>query len=144
MSRCSSEMWKPELPWVLLGLRTTPQDVGDHAPAKRVYGDSLTVPADFFRQSDDLPVPALRERLSQFIPCRQTYNTSRSSYLPRDLMEASHIFVRTDAAKPPLTQPYTGPYSVAEEGRSFRIEHQRSSRLGVYRPFEARLSTQRR
>ena len=122
MSRCSSEMWKPELPWVLLGLRTTPQDVDDHAPAERVYGDNLTVPADFFRQSDDLPVPALRERVRQFIPCRQTYNTNRSSYMPRDLMSASHVFIRTDAAKPPLTPPYTGPYKVLQRReKSFQL-----------------------
>ena len=49
MSRCSSERWKIELPWVMLGLRTTPKDDDEHSPAERVYGDQLTVPADFFR-----------------------------------------------------------------------------------------------
>ena len=114
MSRCSSENWKRELPWVLLGLRTTPKDVDDHAPAEKVYGDNLTVPADFFRQSSNLPLPELREAVARFIPCQQTYNTSRTTYVPPDLNSASHVFIRTDAAKLPLTPPYTGPYKVIQ------------------------------
>ena len=69
MSRCSSERWKAELPWVMLGLRTTPKDVDDHSPAERVYGDALTVPADFFRQSTDIPPPALNEAVQRFTTC---------------------------------------------------------------------------
>ena len=72
MSRCTSEKWKLELPWVLLGLRTTPKDVDDHAPAEKVYGDNLTVPADFFRQNSDLPLPELRDAVARFIPGQQT------------------------------------------------------------------------
>ena len=56
MSRCSSENWKAELPWVMLGLRTAPKDDG-HSPAMKVYGDNLTVPGDFFRQASDPPLP---------------------------------------------------------------------------------------
>ena len=114
MSRCTSENWKTELPWVLLGLRTTPKDVDNHAPAKKVYGDNLTVPADFFRQSSDLPLPELRDAVAHFIPCQQTYNSSRTTYVLQDLNSSSHVFIRTDAAKPPLTPPYTGPYKVLQ------------------------------
>ena len=123
MSRCTSESWKTELPWVLLGLRTTPKDIDDHAPAEKVYGDNLTVPADFFRQSADLPLPELRDVVNRFIPCRQTYSTSRTTYVPPTLHSASHVFVRTDAAKPPLTPPYTGPYKVIQRrDKSFQLQ----------------------
>ena len=69
MSRCSSERWKPELPWVMLGLRTTPKDDDKHSPAERVYGDALTVPADFFRPGTDLPPNDHQEAVQRFIPC---------------------------------------------------------------------------
>ena len=123
MSRCTSEKWKLELPWVLLGLRTTPKDVDDHAPAEKVYGDNLTVPADFFRQSLNLKLPELRDAVQRFIPCRQTYHAARTSYVPPDLMSSSHVFVRTDAVKPPLTPPYTGPYKVLQRReKTFQLQ----------------------
>ena len=105
-----------------------PKDVDDHAPAEKVYGDNLTVPADFFRQNTDLPLPELREAVARFIPCQQTYNTSRTSYVPQDLHSSSHVFIRTDAAKPPLTPPYTGPYKVlARREKSFQLQIRNST-----------------
>ncbi|WP_435316540.1 DDE-type integrase/transposase/recombinase, partial [Klebsiella pneumoniae] len=84
MSRCSSERWKPELPWVMLGLRTAPKDNDDHSPAERVYGDPLTVPADFFRPATDLPPNELHESVQRFIPCQQTYTRAKKIHLPAD------------------------------------------------------------
>ena len=123
MARSTSDKWKQELPWVLLGLRTTPKDADNHAPAEKVFGDNLTVPADFFRKSNDLPLTQLRDAVSKFIPCKQTYSTARSTYLPADLQTSSHVFVRVDAAKPPLTPPYTGPYKVLERrDKAFKLQ----------------------
>ena len=123
MARCSSENWKRELPWVMLGLRTAPKDDDDHSPAERVYGDQLTVPADFFRPTQDLSPSQLQEAVQRFIPCRQTYHPARQTHLPASLMTATHVFVRTDAVKPPLTQPYTGPYKVHErKDKAFRVK----------------------
>ena len=112
MSRCNSENWKSQLPWVLLGLRTAPKDADDYAPSEKVYGDNLTVPADFFRQNSDPSLLELRDHVKQFVPCKQTYSDNSSRYVPRDLMSTSHVFIRTDSVKPPLTPPYTGPYKV--------------------------------
>ena len=128
MSRCTSDKWKTELPWVLLGLRTTPKDADDHAPAEKVYGDNLTVPADFFRQSPDLPLAELRDAVTRFIPCQQTYSTSRTTYVPADLNSSSHVFMRIDAAKPPLTPPYIGPYKVLQRRKkSFQLQIRNST-----------------
>ena len=128
MSRCTSDRWKMELPWVMLGLCTTPKDTDEHSPAEKVYGDNLTVPADFFRQSTDLPTPGLRDAVNRFIPCQQTYNPSRKSYLPADLKSSTHVFVRVDAAKPPLTPPYTGPYKVLQrEEKSYKLQIRNST-----------------
>ena len=128
MSRCTSDEWKVELPWVLLGLRTTPKDADDYAPAEKVYGDNLTVPADFFRQTKELPIEELRDAVARFIPCQQTYSTARTTFVPPDLHSASHVFVRVDAAKPPLTPPYTGPYKVIQRRqKSFQLQIRNSA-----------------
>ena len=47
IAHCSTSTWTDELPWVLLGLRTTPKD-DDCTTAEKVYGENLTVPTDFF------------------------------------------------------------------------------------------------
>ena len=123
MSRCTSDRWKMELPWVLLGLRTTPKEADNHSPAEKVYGENLTVPADFFRQSPELPLADLRDTVTRFIPCQQTYATSRSTYVPPDLKSSSHVFVRVDASRPPLTPPYTGPYKVLQRReKSYQLQ----------------------
>lgn len=123
MTRCTSDRWKPELPWVLLGLRTVPKSDDNNSPAMMVYGDNLNVPADFFRQSRDLPPGQLQEAVQRFIPCKQTYNQEKKTFVPEALKTCTHVFIRVDAAKPPLTPPYTGPYKVLQRTeKSFKIQ----------------------
>ena len=122
MSRCTSESWSTELPWVLLGLRTTPKEDG-FSTAMKVYGDNLTVPGDFFRQASD-PLPTDLHRAAQrFIPCQPTYHPTRKVFIPDALLQSSHVFMRIDAAKPPLTPPYVGPYKVLQrKEKSFQLQ----------------------
>ena len=48
--------WVDELPWVLLGLRTTPKEDLDASPEELVYGSPLAVRGDFFPDSPHEPV----------------------------------------------------------------------------------------
>ena len=74
------------------------------------------------------PTPGLQDTLQRFIPCQQTYNATRKSYLPADLKSVSHVFIRVDAAKPPLTPPYTGPYKVLQrKEKSYKIQIRNST-----------------
>ena len=128
MARCNSPRWSFELPWVLLGLRTTPKEGDDITAAEKVYGDSLTVPADFFPSGGDPNIQDLRSTVAKFIPCRQTYRDTRKSYTPPDLHTTSHVFVRVDAARPPLTPPYTGPYKVLQrKQKAFQLKIRNST-----------------
>ena len=123
MSRCISSSWATELPWVLLGLRTTPKRPDNMAPAEKVYGDQLTVPYDFFRCTDEPSIQQLRDNVKKYIPCKQTYATTRSTYVPADLPISTHVFMRIDKVKPPLTPPYTGPFKVLErKQKAYLIE----------------------
>ena len=104
MTRCTSDTWTAELPWVLLGLRTTPKDDG-LSTAMRVYGDNLTVPGDFFRQATDPPPADLHRAVQRFIPTQQTYHPKRKVFVPDALLKSSHVFMRVDASKPPHSTP---------------------------------------
>jgi len=47
-ARCTTATWTSQLPWVLLGLRTTPKEDLAHSAAEMVYGQLLVVPGEFF------------------------------------------------------------------------------------------------
>ena len=123
MARCTSSSWASNLPWVLLGLRTTPKEGIDAAAAEMVYGDNLHVPADFFSSSSNQTLQQLRDTVAKFAPCRQTYRDERKTYTPPDLQTASHVFIRVDAHKPPLTPPYTGPFKVLQrKDKAYKLD----------------------
>ena len=43
--------------------------------------------------------------------------------MPADLQKSTHVFIRVDAAKSPLTPPYTGPYKVLQrKDKSFKLQ----------------------
>ncbi|XP_066950705.1 uncharacterized protein [Macrobrachium rosenbergii] len=48
-SRCQGRSWRKELPWVLLGLRTSPLEAFNTSPVGALYGQSLTLPVDVFQ-----------------------------------------------------------------------------------------------
>ena len=109
MATTSTPHWANQLPWVLLGLRTNPKDDGPSA-AERVYGEPLTLPSDFFPSTSDISPKCIYDRVKQFIPCKRSYTPKRHIYIPSDLKKCSHIFLRVDSHRPPLSPPYKGPY----------------------------------
>ena len=81
-----------------------------------VYGSTLLLPGDFFSAPTPMDpssfVSKLRHTMQsqQFIPTGS--HGSPKSYVPRDLHQASHVYVRRDGYRRPLTRPYTGPFQV--------------------------------
>ena len=124
MSRCTSPEWATQLPWVLLGLRSCPRDGTDVSAAEMVYGDPLQVPADFFTPSlPEEDLQALRQTVHKFVPCRQTYKDTRKRYMPPDMQTSSHVFLRIDSHRTPLSPPYAGPYKVLDRRpKTFKLD----------------------
>ena len=126
-ARLNSPHWVDELPWVLLGLRTTPKEDLEASPADMVYGSALTVPGDFVPDSAQVPVQAhlrdLREKMGNLKPTPTgTHRTIRSN-IPDRLAQAGYVFIRTDARRTPLQTPYEGPYSVvAKTDKYFTVQ----------------------
>ncbi|XP_064101743.1 uncharacterized protein LOC135212200 [Macrobrachium nipponense] len=115
MARCTGEDWKSQLPWVLLGLRTAPWANGEASPTEKVYGESLTVPGEFFptnADDTDVSLTRLRESAGKFTPCIKTFSDRTKHFLPKTLSSCKHVFIRDDAYCLPLTRPYRGPFRV--------------------------------
>ncbi|XP_064117874.1 uncharacterized protein LOC135223342 [Macrobrachium nipponense] len=100
MARCTSEDWKSQLPWVLLGLRTAPRANGEASPAEKVYGEPLTVPGEFFPTNADdanVSITRLRESTRKFTPCIKTFSDRTKHFLPKALLSCKCVFIRDDA-----------------------------------------------
>ena len=70
----------------------------------------------------DIFLPQLLQRMparsshSCVVPCitiPKTWHGNRDVYLPPDLHSATHVYIRHNGHKPPLTRPYEGPFRVA-------------------------------
>ena len=116
--------WVDKLPWVLLGIRTTPSAELDTSPAELVYGAPLTVPGDIPRQNPDhLSCSDFLQRLRTTVQDFHAVPASRHrdirASVPTTLGESGYVFVRRDFIKPTLQRPHEGPYKVLESGPKF-------------------------
>ena len=125
--------WMQQLPLVLLGLRNSVRPEDGLCPAEVVYGTSLHLPGDFVAPTS-LPldasatVPFVRDlvphmRSASPLPAVHHTTSLRHPHLPPALLQASHVWVRIDAVKKPLTRPYSGPYKVLDRfPKTFRLD----------------------
>ena len=120
MSRCTGPDWIHHLPWVLLGLRTTPKEGINISAAEMVFGQPLVVPGEFFpcytnpTDPTHTDLQAARWAARQFTPCLPTHPTHRDTYIPKSLQSTNYVFVRQDLVKPALSPPYRGPYRIVQ------------------------------
>ena len=67
-------------------------------------------------------VHRLRAHMRQFQPAMTRKQFPRT-YVPDSLKSVSHVFVRVDGYKPPLTPPYRGPFLVLKRNdKYFTVE----------------------
>ena len=119
----ASSAWMTNLPLVLLGIRTTIREDAGCCPADVVYGGQLRLPGDLLSPPSasppDISAPAfvsgLREvfrHLQPILPVKR--GPTAPGHVPAALLTASHVFLRVDAVRRPLTPPYDGPFEVLD------------------------------
>lgn len=122
--RCrSSDDWTDELPLVLLGIRAAFKEDTQSSAAELVYGQPLRLPGEFFasnvRDSSTATTDFaqnLRLVMSKLRPRHASRHSRGEYFVPMELANASHVFVRNDAVKRALDSPYDGPYRVLQMG----------------------------
>ncbi|XP_067128612.1 uncharacterized protein [Centruroides vittatus] len=115
-----SSKWTDALPVVLLGIRSALKaDIGATV-AELLYGTPLKLPADII--SPDTPriscesfVSQLKTHMANLKPLATSAHSTEKIFIHPELKECTHIFLRFDANRPPLRQPYSGPYKVLEK-----------------------------
>ncbi|XP_037944315.1 uncharacterized protein LOC119677120 [Teleopsis dalmanni] len=69
--------------------------------------------SDFKQKSSETDfVSALRRALAKVKSVESTRHCHPSVYVPRDVINCKHVFLRVDRARAPLEQPYEGPFEV--------------------------------
>jgi hypothetical protein len=112
--------WPEHLPWVLLGLRTTPKVDSGVSAAELVYGAALALPAEFLSTAEP-PAAEFLQKLQQVeIPASRSLSYAEvTAKPPGALLQASHVYVRCGGALPPLGLLHVGPYEVLERVDKF-------------------------
>lgn len=128
--KCRPTMkWTDELPFIMLGLRSTFKTDIKSTPAEMVYGKTLTLPSEFF--TDSIPasnetefVTNLRKIMKQIKPTQPNHHgNNKNFFIQRDLATATHVFIRNDTVRGPLQCPYDGPYPVIKRyDKFFKID----------------------
>jgi hypothetical protein len=123
-ARLHGPHWINELPWVLLGIRSAPQEDLGASSRELVYGTLLAVPGDFLptpreQQQPDQVVDRLRKTVGRLQPVPTSSHGSTKSYIPPALKSTTFVFIRRDAVHKPLQPLYDGPYKVLQHGEKF-------------------------
>ena len=115
--------WSEQLPLTLLGIRSTVKEDLSCSPAELVFGTTLRLPGQFIAAERIEVDPSdyvsrLRQHMAKctLTPTRAKQGTT---HVPRDLLTCSHCFVRVDAVRKPLQQPYKGPFKVLKRNDRF-------------------------
>ena len=111
--------WVDSLPLVLLGVRTALKEDLGCSTAELVYGTTLRLPGEYFCpvQKDSLAGPAeyvvgLREAMQRLKATPTRKQPGPKIHVSKDLSSTTHVFIRQDAVRKPLQQPYSGPHIV--------------------------------
>ena len=110
--------WVTNLPWVLLGIRSSLKEDLWCSAAQLALGTSVRLPGQYFDevQVNNLSSCEYFDRLKCFrsflrpVPPRPVAESS--SYVDPALQQAKYVFVRNDATRPPLTKVYFDPFKV--------------------------------
>ena len=125
-ARCVDGSWFQQLPWVLLGLRTTPKEGIGLSAAEMVFGTTLCLPGEFLSVPEPPPsefFSQLRHAFSSFAPPPPVHAAVPPSREDLRLRTCSHVFVRRDGHVPPLSPLYTGPFLVLHRSsKTFQLQ----------------------
>lgn len=123
-ARLSTSTWTRELPTVLLGLRTAVKEDIGKSTAELLYGQTLRLPGEFHGEitKPHQSVSQFMDNLSEALKKSQAQrkaNAARATFIHDELISSSHVFVRNDAQKRPLTPTYDGPFLVLDRKEKY-------------------------
>ena len=115
-ARLASSSWFEHLPWVLLGLPTSPKEDSATSSSEAVYGSDLILHGRFLEVQEPPTnqfYKDLKNSMSGFQPVPPRHNTPAAAVLPEvipeELSSCPLVFIRKDGHIAPLAPLYEGP-----------------------------------
>ena len=113
----STEQWTESLPLVLLGLRPAYKEDLHSSAAEMVYGEPLRIPGEILvpvtQQTDPSTfIQQLRSNMTRLRPTPASRHAVPGTFIHKDLVTSTHVFLRHDGIRRSLQPPYSGPYLV--------------------------------
>ncbi|XP_064463141.1 uncharacterized protein LOC135374070 [Ornithodoros turicata] len=130
IAREAQTSWVDHLPVVMLGIRSAFKEDLSCTAAELVYGTTLRLPGDFWSDPDgvrSLPQAEYVQQLRRFFrglaPVPSRTPPPSKVFLHPDLNTSTHVFLRHDAVRKPLSPHYDGPYRVlSRNSKTFTID----------------------
>lgn len=116
--------WPSKLPIILLGLRSAFKPDIQTTAAQLVYGSTLRLPGQFLHMENNvLPqtefVKHLAEMMNDIRPTQTAHHDTSKPFVFKQLIDATHVFLRNDTVRGSLQPPYDGPYEVKSKHNKF-------------------------
>ncbi|GBN74697.1 hypothetical protein AVEN_46541-1 [Araneus ventricosus] len=110
----SQPKWTETLPIVLLGIRSAIKPDINATCAELVYAVTLRLPSDILNSKSYLSTPTdiYVSKFKSINPISTRRHSVKPIYIHPSLQTCSHVFLRVESVKPPLSPPYTGPHPV--------------------------------
>ncbi|XP_077976161.1 uncharacterized protein LOC144432026 [Styela clava] len=115
--------WFPNLGFVLLGIRSVVKEDLGFSPAELVYGSTLRLPGQFVEPQPDAKntdphtyVNKLKRFFRNLCSNPTRKQPSRKTYIPKDLRNCSHVFIKISRSRKGLENFYEGPFQVLKRG----------------------------
>ncbi|CAH8656626.1 unnamed protein product [Schistosoma haematobium] len=129
ISHSNPNQWTEFLPLVMLGIRTSVKTDAQCSAAELVFGTTLRLPGEFINPNTNSQklnlenyVDQLRDHMSKIKPIN-TRDFFFTSHLLYDLSNCTHVWIRCDKIKAPLSPPFEGPFKViSRKSKYFVIE----------------------
>jgi cleavage and polyadenylation specificity factor subunit 1 len=133
----SGANWSSSLSEVMLGLRSAVKLDSQFSAAQMLYGVPLRLPGDYFsppstKIATDPADFVNQHRLRMARLCFPAQRTRSSPvHVDANLSTATHVWVRHDHSRPPLSAPYDGPFLVLERNPKYFIINKNGARYSV-------------
>lgn len=120
----SNTRWSEELPYILLGFRSSYKEDVRGTAAELLYGKTLRLPAEFFSErppsnNEAEFIQHFRQTMNKIRPTQTAHHTNEKPFIQRELSDCPRVFVRNDTVRKPLQQPYDGPFEVIQRHDKF-------------------------
>lgn len=127
-ARLNQPNWTQEIPVVLLGLRAVPKNNTDISAAQALYGKTLRLPGEMLEESKTNSASSyenvITEAINKLRASEKNINRQQKNIFVNDhLYKCTHVFIRNDGYKKPLTPTYDGPHRVLQrQSKYFTIQ----------------------